>query len=380
MARNTSNVLFNDDSLEFEPYKTFTKNFMHWFTPYMLDVFKNQSKRKIKDLDLHKSLTRKFASLEKIEDMRELINELAQNGFKGPKTYFNPNKAFFEFLIDYKIKSMSQINSSMLKHYLSEELEDYSYSSKKNIYVAIKNFLTYIEGKNVIKNSKTKTEHNFKLHKDIIKVIGKEKKKFAYLNPHDEYYKFLETIDKVPWKGKTQHRNRLMLKFLLLTGIRVGELIDIKIKDLIINEELNKIDFNIIGKGNKVRLVSIAYSLVKDDLLECLKDSTNNYLFTSLTGKQINDRYVGMLVDKVREVAGIPKKSKNGPHILRHSACTFLSAVGNFDIAKLQHFMAHEDISTTKKYLHLDDQVIDDVKNRTFELLDEVMHRVKSKI
>ena len=95
MARNTSNVLFNDDSLEFEPYKTFTKNFMHWFTPYMLDVFKNQSKRKIKDLDLHKSLTRKFASLEKIEDMRELINELAQNGFKGPKTYFNPNKAFF---------------------------------------------------------------------------------------------------------------------------------------------------------------------------------------------------------------------------------------------------------------------------------------------
>ena len=82
---------------------------------------------------------------------------------------------------------------------------------------------------------------------------------------------------------------------------------------MIINEELNKIDFNIIGKGNKVRLVSIAYSLVKDDLLECLKDSTNNYLFTSLTGKQINDRYVGMLVDKVREVTG--KKKKKMVHI-----------------------------------------------------------------
>jgi integrase/recombinase XerD len=379
MTKNVNKIVFAEDTLEFEPFKIFKDNYMYWFIPYMLDVFKNQSKRKIKNLDLHKSLIRKFASTNNIDEMRELINELAKNGFKGPKTYFNPNKTFYEFLIDYNVSSMSEINSNMLKHYLSEELENYAYSTKKNIYVAIKNFLTYIETKNIIKNDKNKTEHNFKLHKDIIKVIGKEKKKFAYLKPHDEYYKFLETIDKVQWKGKTQHRNRLILKFLMLTGIRVTELTDIKIKDIKVNENSNNLEFFIIGKGNKKRLVSMAYSLIKNDFDSSINENTSVYLFSTSTGKQINDRYVGTLVNKVREEAGIAKKEKNGPHLLRHSVCTFLSAVGNFDIAKLQHFMSHEDISTTKKYLHLDDKVIDDVKNRTFELLEEVMSNKEMK-
>ncbi|WP_418181262.1 tyrosine-type recombinase/integrase (plasmid) [Aliarcobacter lanthieri] len=371
-------IFFTEDVLEFEPYEDFNDNYMHWFIPYMLNVFQNQSKRKIKDPIIHKQLIKKFATFKNFDDMRIVINDLAKNGFKGPKTYFNPNKSFYEFLLSYNINSLSQINSNMLKHYLSEELEGYSYISKKNIYVALKNFLTYIESKNFLKNEPTKTGHNFKLHKDIIKVIGKEKKKFAYLNPYDEYNRFLEAIDNVEWKGKTKHRNRLILKILLLTGIRVGELIDIKKKDLIISENNNKVEFNIIGKGNKKRLVSIALSLISRDFKPYMNEIIDNseYLFSSSTGKQLNDRYIRTLVEKTREAAHIPKKDKDGPHVLRHSLCSYLSAVGNFDIAKIQHFMAHEDISTTKKYLHLDDQVIEDVKNKTVELLDEVINKI----
>ncbi|WP_198306030.1 tyrosine-type recombinase/integrase [Arcobacter vandammei] len=370
MIRN----IFIEDVLEFEPFNDFEQNYMHWFIPYMSDVFKNQSKRKIKDMKLHRSLVKDFMKQDNFEEMREIINALGRNGFKGPKTYFNPNKLFYEFLIENGIEKLSQINANVLKHYLSEELENYSYASKVNNYVAIKNFLSFIESKNYIKDDKAGSGHVFRLHKDVIKVIGKEKKKLAYLNPYDEFYKFLETIDKMPWRGQTKHRNRLALKILVLTGMRVGELIDIKKDDLIVSEKDNRLDFKIIGKGNKTRNISIAYELVKNDYNEYLANTNNNvFLFSTSTGKQLNDRYIYTLVNSTREAAGIAKKDKNGPHMLRHTTASYLSAVANFDIVKIQHFLDHEDITTTRKYLHLDQQVTEDVKNRTFELLGGVL-------
>ncbi len=372
MTQNVANtILFGEDTRDFEPYLSLEENFYHWFIPYMQDVFKNQSKRKIIDSTLHKTLIREFSSSNDFEEMRIVINNMGKNGFRGPKTYFNPNKLFYEFLTSFNIQSLSEINSAMFKHFLSEELEEFSYSYKKNIYVAIKNFLTYIEERNRLTNNLNATEHNFKLHKNIIKVIGKEKKKIAYLKPFDEYYWFLEAIDKVPWKSKNKLRNKLMLKIILITGIRVGELTNIKVKDLNIVETDNTVEIIIIGKGNKKRVVNIAYNLIHDELLYCIKETTSEFLFSTYSGKAVNDRYLNTIVNQVRIAANIPEKEKNGPHMIRHSCVSWLSAVAGFDIAKLQVYMAHEDISTTKKYLHLDDEVIKDISKKANDILGE---------
>lgn len=370
---------FEDDILEFEPYETLQENYMHWFKSYMNDVFKNQSKRLIKDKILHSNLIKNFNSINEMNELKELIQAMSRNGFKGPKNYFNSNLIFYNFLIEHNIDSLSKINTPMFKYFLSDyrELENYSYVYKKNIYVLVKNFLTYIENKNTITTKKRKfKQHNFKLNKDIAKVLGKEKKKIAYLTPNDEYYRFLDAIDSVPWQRGTKARNTLMLKITLLTGLRVGELIAIKVKDIDINKEQNNVNITIVGKGNKKRILTVAYNLIKNELEECIdfaNTKNNELLFVSNNGKQINDRYLNTLVVKVMEVANIPPKEKNGLHLLRHSLCTYLTSVAGFDIAKVQIFMGHEDIQTTKKYIHLDAEVISEISLKVNDIIGKRM-------
>lgn len=63
MTQNVANtILFGEDTRDFELYLSLEENFYHWFIPYMQDVFKNQSKRKIIDSTLHKTLIREFSS------------------------------------------------------------------------------------------------------------------------------------------------------------------------------------------------------------------------------------------------------------------------------------------------------------------------------
>lgn len=371
MNDNTGMTVFHDDNIEFEPYSTLHKNYMHWFVPYMQEVFKSQSIRKVIDKRLHKRYLKNFSSLTQMDELTELINAMSRNGFKGPKSYFNANKKFYYFLIENNQDSLKRINTNMFKHFLLNELEVLAYSSKRNIYVAIKNFLTFIENRNYTNNGKD--EHNFKLHNDIAKVLGKERKQIAYLSPKTEYYSFLESIKKVPWSEKIKHRNCLMLKILLITGIRVAELTSIKTVDVSIKKEYDRVEIKIIGKGNKKRVVSLAYSLIKEELDFTINNSVHvinsKFLFSTVSGKSVNDRYLNTLVSQVMIVANIAPKEKNGPHMLRHSCATWLYVTAGFDIAKLQAYMAHEDISTTKKYTHINDEVVKEISSQANEIL-----------
>lgn len=364
--------IFDEDSLEFEPYKTFKKNYIYWFKTYMKNIFNHQSTRTVKDKRIHSVLIQDFNSKKSLDEMRETINAMARNGFKAPKTYFNPNVMFYNFLIHHKIPSLGKINSSSLKFFLANELEEYSYGHKKNIYVAIKNFLYFIEEKNYKKDG---DNHSFKLSKNIIRVINREKKSLAYLSPHDEYYSFLETIDKINWRKSVVNRNRLMLKVLLITGIRVGELTNIKFDDIII--ENNSYAIQLIGKGNKKRTVYISKKIAKNDYEVILANRNSDYLFSTSNSQKVNDRYLNTIILKVMKDANIPLKDKNGPHMLRHSCCSWLSVVAGLDIAKLQAYMAHEDISTTRKYTHISNEVVKDISQKANEILGKELEVIK---
>lgn len=363
--------IFAEDSLEFEPFETFSENYMFWFKTYMKNIFSHQSTRTIKNKEKHSLLIKEFDKQKTLKEMRIIINEMSKNGFKAPKTYFNPNVIFYKFLINHNIPSLGTINTSSLKHFLANELNKYSYTYKKNIYVAIKNFLYFIEDKNYKQNGEN---HNFKLSKNIIRVINKEKKPLAYLSPNDEYYKFLETIDKVNWKTNIINRNRLMLKILLITGIRVGELINIKFDD--INEEENTYSIQIIGKGNKKRSVYISKKIIQKDFIKVYNNKNCKFLFSTRNKQKVNDRYLNTVILKVMNEANIPLKDKNGPHMLRHSCCSWLSVVAGLDIAKLQSYMGHEDISTTKKYTHISDEIVKDISQKANEILGKKIKKL----
>ena len=126
--KEIGSFIFDDDLIEFEPYKTFKSNFFHWFKPYMRNVFSSQSRRKIIDIDLHKKLLKKFSLKNDLDHMKDIINSLAKNGFKGPKSYFNPIYKFFYFLTDNKIKNFTDIKNNTIKYFLVNELEEFSYA------------------------------------------------------------------------------------------------------------------------------------------------------------------------------------------------------------------------------------------------------------
>jgi integrase/recombinase XerD len=267
---------------------------------------------------------------------------------------------FYDFLSENNAKSLKDIRTNSLRHFLNSELDEYSYTHKKNIYTAIKSFLLFVEENNYI--GKKGDNHVFKIKKNIIKSIGKEKKTLSYLDPKSEFYTFLNGIDACTlWHKDCSTRNKLMLKILILTGIRVNELVRIKKSGIVVNETQMQIE--IIGKGNKKRVTYLDdettvsyYNSIKDL-------SKGEYLFESRAGKILNERYVNQLVKTVMLSTGITLKEKNGPHLLRHSCSTWLSVEGGLDIAKLQVFLAHEDIQTTRKYTHLDANVVQDISS-----------------
>lgn len=367
MAEEKSSLgsfIFEDDLIEFEPHDTFKENFFHWFRPYMRNVFSTQTRRKVKNLQLQKKLEKEFNSKNELEEMRDVINAMARNGFKGPKSYFNPNVLFYNFLVENNIKSISDIKNTAIKYFLKNELENYSTQYKKDILVAVKNFLTFIQGKNIIKDNGD--SHHFKLDNNLIKSITKEVKPLAYLDPESEFDLFLNTLNNMDWKKSTAARNRAMLKIILITGIRVSELTEIKKEH--IKEIKDSYEITVIGKGNKRRKVYIGTDIIKEDI-ENMLNVSNDYLFVTRSGNKVDDRYLNTIVVDVMEKAGIDKKDKNGPHMLRHSCATWLVVVAGYDIAKLQVYMAHEDIATTKKYVHLNEKVVKDMSGRVTQLI-----------
>lgn len=150
-------------------------------------------------------------------------------------------------------------------------------------------------------------------------------------------------------------RNRAMLELLYSCGLRVSELISIKISDI----HRDKGFIKVIGKGDKQRLVPIGgvaineidkYMPDRNALLGLDKGNTD-ILFLNRRGKTITRNMIFIIVKQLVEKAGI-KKSVS-PHTFRHSFATHL-VNGGADLRAVQEMLGHESITTTEIYTHLD--------------------------
>ncbi len=155
-------------------------------------------------------------------------------------------------------------------------------------------------------------------------------------------------------------RNRAMLEIIYASGLRVTELLTLKITQIYFEQEL----LRIFGKGRKERLVPVsdsALSWVKKYL-----DSSrpgldkrrlgDTYVFLSSRGKPMSRMGFWKILDKTAHLGGIKKKVH--PHTMRHSFATHLIENGA-DLRAVQEMLGHADISTTQIYTHLDRSHID---------------------
>lgn len=160
-----------------------------------------------------------------------------------------------------------------------------------------------------------------------------------------------DSIDRSKWEGQ---RNRAIIEVLFSCGLRVSELVNLKLTDLYLTEQYVRV----FGKGSKERLVPISPRAIRELELwfmdrnqMVIKPGEEDYVFLNRRGAHLTRVMILIMIKRQAEVAGIAKTIS--PHTLRHSFATALLE-GGADLRAIQALLGHESIGTTEIYTHID--------------------------
>ena len=231
----------------------------------------------------------------------------------------------------------------------------------------VNNYMKYLYDRKITKSSISRKLssirglYNYLVREDIIKENHFNK----IQNPKRELYlpKFLkdEELDKrfsvCNSNNPTEERDTLIIELLYATGVRVSELVNIKIKDINREEKLIKV----LGKGNKERMV-IYNNHTKKALDTYLKDGYNyfnkkssEYLILNKNGNKLSERYIREIINK--KVSQASLDIKISPHTLRHTFATDILENGA-DLMTVKELLGHESLNTTSIYTHITNEQI----------------------
>ena len=273
-----------------------------------------------------------------LEDFLNYIEFEKKYSKKTTENYQRDIEYFLEFLNDKNIKQYKNVKYETIREYLMH-LHNHKYS-KKTIarYISsLRSFFKYLYNEEIINDNPTILVSNPKLDKKL--------PNYLYVNDLEKL------LDSATDDTPIEIRNSLILELLYSTGIRVSELVNIKMKDISQSEKKIKIH----GKGNKERYV-IYGSVCEEKLDRYLKKSRNilnknsDYLILNNNGNNITTRSIEDIVKKYQIKSGI--NTKISPHTLRHTFATHLLD-GGADLKSVQELMGHESLSSTQVYTHI---------------------------
>lgn len=276
----------------------------------------------------------------------KLEKNLAENTVSS---YKNDLSSFIRFLEEQKINDPSEVESRVIiKFFTNLEKVGLTSSSAARYYSSVKGFLNFLLANNYIKNNPIEKVSPPKLAKNLPGVLS---------------FPEIEKILSLPITDETLGiRDKTILEVFYACGLRISELISLKISDLFLNEEM----IRVFGKGSKERIVPIGSSainwineyLTKSRPLLQKKMQSENYLFLNNRGSKLSRMGVWKIVDKYIKESGIEKPAH--PHTFRHSFATHLIE-GGADLRSVQEMLGHADISTTQIYTHIDREFIKQV-------------------
>lgn len=196
---------------------------------------------------------------------------------------------------------------------------------------AIKEFFLFFINSGVIQKSPCET----------VSMPKREKKQRNYLRP-DEYATLLSCAGSHP-------RDFAILQLFLQTGIRVGELVQLMLSDIDLQEGVLKISS---GKGKKQREIDLEKKaiLAVKNYLTTRQQTNDNHLFISYLGGGMSDRAVKKLVEKYKNQAGITKQISC--HSLRHTFASYKAEHG-VSAFQLQQWLGHASVTTSQIYVHM---------------------------
>ena len=250
-------------------------------------------------------------------------------------SYSNDINQFFLFLSEeYKITSeLSEVNFQIVRSWIASLLEQGVTPRSVNRKIStLKTYFKFLIREGVIKES------------PMLKVVApKSKKRLPLFVEEDQIESLLNGVEFDD--GFIGERDKLIIELFYVTGIRLSELINIKISDLNFDNNLVKV----LGKRNKERLIPLSTRIVKELQFFIEKYKIDNYLFTNLGGTKVYTKLVYRIVNKyIGKISSINKKS---PHILRHTFATHMLNNGA-DINAIKELLGHANLSATQVYTH----------------------------
>jgi len=178
----------------------------------------------------------------------------------------------------------------------------------------------------------------------MVKLVApKSKKSLPVFIEEDQIASLLNEVQFE--KGFIGQRNKLIIELFYVTGVRLSELINIKISDVNFISQSIKV----LGKRDKERIIPITSSVVNALNNFLANNQQNTYLFADLEGKKLYNKLVYRIVNKyIGKISSVNKKS---PHILRHTFATHMLNNGA-DINAIKELLGHANLSATQVYTH----------------------------
>lgn len=253
-----------------------------------------------------------------ILDINKLLKFLKDNGISPEAAKLSDIQCFAASLHDIGISPRSQCR----------------------ILSGVRAFYKYLYLDGYIKDDPTELLESPKLGDHLPEVLTTE-----------EVDRLEQAIDLSKWEGQ---RNKAIIEVLFSCGLRVSELVNLKMSALYLDEQFVRI----MGKGNKERLVPISENAIKqlkywfiDRSHMNIKPGEEDYVFLNRRGAHLTRTMILIMIKRLGAEAGIQKTIS--PHTLRHSFATALLE-GGADLRAIQSMLGHESIGTTEIYTHID--------------------------
>ena len=253
-----------------------------------------------------------------ILDINKLLKFLKDNGISPEAAKLSDIQCFAASLHDIGISPRSQCR----------------------ILSGVRAFYRYLYLDGYIKDDPTELLESPKLGDHLPEVLTTE-----------EVDRLEQAIDLSKWEGQ---RNKAIIEVLFSCGLRVSELVNLKMSALYLDEQFVRI----MGKGNKERLVPISENAIEqlrywfiDRSHMNIKPGEEDYVFLNRRGAHLTRTMILIMIKRLGAEAGIQKPIS--PHTLRHSFATALLE-GGADLRAIQSMLGHESIGTTEIYTHID--------------------------
>ena len=275
------------------------------------------------------------------------------------------NKDYINEYIDYlKIDKKYSLNTLMSYR---NDLEKFNTSlNNKDIKKIDKSdIISFIESERKCNKSSRTISHDLIVIKNFYKYLIKEglisvnptldielpklKKSLPHTLTLDEVDKILD----IELKDKYSYRNKAMLELMYSSGLRISELVNLKMQDIDLEDDIVRV----YGKGSKERIVPIgdyAINYLKKYIYEyrssLMHGKINDYIFLNSRGDRISRQAMFKIIKQIIKEKNIKKDVS--PHTLRHSFASHMLENGA-DLRSIQELLGHSDISTTQIYTHI---------------------------